>query len=107
MEPFANAATQSAVRRKTGFSLIGVLFNERFVGRSAVSLHSPRPQRPGRKYLEVAVVALRQPRPRSSGRDESRMMCETKRPVAPLNAALLVAARRVPPLRLFTRDVPT
>jgi Protein of unknown function (DUF1553)/Protein of unknown function (DUF1549)/Bacterial Ig-like domain (group 2) len=40
--------------------------------------------------LQVGVVALRQPRPRSAD--------GTSPALAPLNAALLVAARRVPPL---------
>src|SRR5262245_1094360 len=100
METSANAATQSAVRRKTRFNLIGVSFNKRFVGRSRVSLQKSQLQRlvrTVRKYFGVAVVALRQPRPRSSGRNESRTMRETEPPVAPLNAALLVAAQRVLP----------
>jgi len=48
-----------------------------------------------RTFREVAVVALRQLRPRQSGRNESPAMLRTF--IAPLDAALLVAARRVPP----------
>jgi hypothetical protein len=47
--------------------------------------------------LAVAVVALRQPRPRSSGRNDSHRPLGLREAFAPLHAALLLAARGVPP----------
>ncbi len=55
----------------------------------------------------VAVVALRQLRPRSAGGPWAlNMMDDFRRLVAPLHAALLVAARPVPPPHEATRPVP-
>jgi len=44
----------------------------------------------------VAVVALRQPRPHR-GRNACLNRRDSRKPVAPLHAALLLAARGVPP----------
>src|SRR5262245_40704735 len=84
METSANAATQSAVRRKTRFNLIGVLFNNRFVGRLAGSLQRWQRQRP----VRTAPASIW--RWRLSRWD----MCESRRPITLLNEALIVDDRR-------------
>ena len=51
----------------------------------------------GMKTAIVEVVALRQLRPRPAGGTENSLSSDCNPGVAPLNAALLVAARQVPP----------
>ena len=62
---------------------------------------SPRPHPGPRICLAVVFVALRRTRPRPAG-GTSTVRRRQRGQVAPLDAALLVAARRVPPRQTHT-----